>query len=205
MVERRRVVELMERFRLQTLSMERSWLPGILFQVMTTPPSMEVVPIQGAPAGLLYSLSSPDFLPVYYPPLSAVAIGSGQGASTQIDHQADWVFAGPVGDSGVEGAALRDAVRTFVLDEGTPGVGGLYPTVKVGSAGLEFLTYASEIPAGGTRIELAAPPPGVFEQRNHNTGKVIRLRLPWEVQARSPGARTTFNDLDEAEKVFRGN
>jgi len=203
-IERSRVVALMERFRLQELSMQRNWLSGAFFQLLMTPPTATHILVPGWPAGVLCAMSPPGFLPIHYPPLSAIAIGSGDGALEQIDHYADWIFAGDVGNSGVEGLALREAVRRFAATSEVESIGGLYPTIKVAATGCEMLTFRTEIPAGGTRIELACDANGRFEQRNLSTGKTMPLQFPWEVGPLAPIADRRFDDLDEAERRFRG-
>jgi hypothetical protein len=204
-VERARVVAIMERFRLQQLSMQRNWLPGIFVRLLMTPPDATLISVAGQPTGVLCTMTPPAFLPTYFPPLSAIAIGSGKGAIEQIDHYADWVFAGDVGNSGVEGQALREAVRRFAETSDADGIGGLYPTIKVAATGCELLTFKTEIPLGGARIELSCDANGRFEQHNHSTGKSIPLKFPWEVGQMLPVGDQRFDDLDEAERRFRGH
>ena len=62
-VERAKVVALMERFRQGTISMQRNWLPGVLVNVPRTPAEVQHVKILDAPFGLLHVMRSPEFRP----------------------------------------------------------------------------------------------------------------------------------------------
>ena len=82
--------------------------------------------------------------------------------------------------------------------------GGLYPALKVSGRGVEYLTMATEIPVGGTKIELA------FEnarwiQRNVTTGKEIPLLYPWELTLGEIIKEKKFDDFKKAFEGLKGN
>ncbi len=58
-IERQKVVEIMERFRFGKLSAQRNWLPGILVDILKTPADVEKVLLKGVPLGgyLLYAIT----------------------------------------------------------------------------------------------------------------------------------------------------
>jgi hypothetical protein len=200
-IERAKAVALMERFRLGQVAYTRNWLPNVLLEVLMTPAEATHIALAQQPAGVLCVLSSPDFQPRYYSPLSAIAIGSGAAALAQIDHEADWVFAGDVGNIHVETDALVQAVRHYTVENRVPGVGGLFCCMKVSNDGCRMTTFSMEMP-DGTRIELSQNVRGRLEQRNRAKQKAIELRLPWEVGGRAPAADERFDDLDEFERTI---
>jgi hypothetical protein len=175
-------------------------MPCILPTVLMTPLAATHIVLPEHPAGVLCVLSSPNFVPTFYPPLSAVAIGSGAGALTQIDEEADWVFAGDVGNTALEAEALIQAVRHYTASRKVRGVGGLFCCLKVSSDGCRFHTFRAEMPVGGTRIELALNAKGRVEQRNLTTRKTIELRFPWEISRCVPAGDDRFDDLDDIER-----
>jgi hypothetical protein len=140
------------------------------------------------------------FVPRYFAPLSAVAVGSGHAAIGQIEHEVDWLFAGDVGNIHVETDALVQAVRHYTLEDEVHGVGGLFCSMKVSQEGCRMMTFGTEMPVGGTRIELALNNRGRLEQRNLTTGKAIELQYPWETLGRAPAVDERFDDLDEIER-----
>ena len=201
-IERKRVVELMERFRLGKLSIERSWLPGVLVSILKTPPETTVVALEGSPRTAMITLKSPDYLPKWFKALEFTAIGSGHLTSLQIERMADWVFAGDVGNLTLEAEALRGAVEYYLDESGEPTVGGLLPSYHVGKDGIHALSYSATIPAGGARYELQYRDDR-WIQINHDRDRRIALQPPWEVDYRSFSADDRFDDLRDALRDFR--
>jgi len=203
-IERSKVVALMERFRLGQLSHQRSWLPGILVKILSTPADKKFIRLVDVPLGLLCVLRSPDFLPEYLRSLDFHAIGSGESAMAQIDKEADWIFAGDVGNPFVETMALRESVSNFVAENNIATVGGLYPSVRLDSAGVHLIGESAEIPFGGEKIELSVSNSGRWVQRHVNSGTEIPLLFPWEIDFASYRESQTFDYLKEAQERFRG-
>jgi hypothetical protein len=202
-IEREKVVQIMERFRLGELSHQRTWLPNILVQILSTPTNTRFVALMDAPAGLLYIMRSPKFIPEHLRPLEYAAIGSGNQAHTEIKRTADWIFAGDVGNPFVESEALRNTVSQFIEQNQIETVGGLYPCIKIDRSGVQMLGIRTEIPIGGTIIEITADPSGRWVQRNLSSGREIPLLFPWELNFRTHYQDHKFDDLLEAQRSFR--
>jgi hypothetical protein len=205
-IERSKVVEIMERFRLGKLSAQRNWMPNILVQIMKTPGnSSKHVILSDIPSNLLYYMQSPDFIPQHLNPLEYAAIGSGENTVIEIDKNVDWIFAGDVGNSFFEGSALRQTVSSFVGRNSITSVGGMYPAIKINRQGAEFLGYSSTIPVGGTKFELGINSDGRWFQKNHTTGKEIKLLFPWEIEPEKLKNDERFDDLQEALNRMRSS
>ena len=197
-IERAKVVKIMDRFLHGNLSMQRSWLPGILVDILQTHGNNPFVVINNVPANLLFYMKSPNFTPHYLKPLEYTAIGSGKETVIDIDKYADWVFAGEVGNSFMEAMAIREVVQSFIDKHSILSVGGLYPTIKISNIGVEHLGYASEAPVGGARISLSVDNSGRWSQNNLSTNKEIKLLFPWEINAKEYDQDKRFDDLKEA-------
>jgi hypothetical protein len=193
-IEREKVRAIMERFRLGQLSAQRNWLPGILVNILSTPPTTEYIALDDVPFGLLYFMKCPTFNPIHLKPLEFGAIGSGKDVELHIDRNLDWIFAGNVGNHFMEAMALRETVVSFIQEHNIESVGGLYPCLKIGSQGLMYLGYMSQIPTGGTKIELSVDDNRRWIQKNLTTGKEIKLLYPWEIIAREYSQDRKFND-----------
>ncbi len=202
-IERSKVVEIMERFRLGKLSAQRNWMPNILVQIMKTPGNSKHVILSDIPGNLLYYMQSPDFIPQHLNPLEYAAIGSGEETVIEMDRNVDWIFAGDVGNSFFEGSALRQTVSSFIERNPITSVGGMYPVIKINRQGAEFLGYSSTIPVGGPKFELGINSDGRWFQKNHATGKEIKLLLPWEIESKKLQNDERFDDLRDALNRFR--
>ena len=159
--------------------------------------------IPGTSRGLLYVMRSPLFEIEPYRPLQFCAIGSGESAYEEIAKYHDGIVAFHPGNSFIESSFLRDTVQRFLDEKGIESVGGLYPTLKVSGKGTELLGQSATIPVGGPKIELAIKD-NRWIQRNHETGKEIRLLYPWEVKGEPITEDYKFDDLKEAYRKFRG-
>lgn len=197
-IERAKVRAIMERFRLGKLSAQRNWLPSILVDILKTPPDVTHVLLQDAPLGLLYFLGSPSFDPICLEALEFGVIGSGEGATLHIERDLDWIFAGDVGNPFMEAMALRETVDSFIREQNVESVGGLYPCIRLGADGLNVLGYSTEIPLGGTRIELSVNEKRRWVQKNLSTGKEIGLLYPWEITASQYIKDQKFDDYVKA-------
>ena len=200
-IDRSKVVEIMERFRLGRLSAKRNWMPSILVNIMKA--ETPCVILSDVPGNLLYYMQSPDFIPQHLAPLEFAAIGSGQDTIIEIDRNADWIFAGDVGNSFMEASALRQTVSSFVEKNSILSVGGMYPVIKIHSKGLELLGHSSQIPVGGPSFELKIDSDGRWLQRNSVTGKEIKLLFPWEIDPQKLKKDERFDDLKDALNKFR--
>ena len=176
-----------------------NWVPGLAVDILNAP--TPAVAIGGTHRGVLFSLQSPRFTPVYCPPLNFMAIGSGQAAIQEVSRIRNSIILDHHGETNLEAMWLEDAVSSFVREKRIAGVGGLYPLIKVSSRGVEMLgrgvTYFRR---GGdceveARIELAVEN-GQWVQRNATTGREIPLVPPWRIK-RADLAIGTFEDLDQ--------
>ena len=200
-IERAKVVEIMERFRLGKLSAQRNWMPNILVDILKA--ETPYVILSDIPANLLYYMHSPDFVPQHLAPLEFAAIGSGQNTIIEIDRNADWIFAGDVGNSFIEASALRQTVSSFIENNYILSVGGMYPVLKIHNKGLELLGQSAQIPVGGPTFELNIDSDRRWLQRNGATGKEIQLLLPWEIDLQKYQKDERFDDFKDALYRFR--
>jgi hypothetical protein len=74
--------------------------------------------------------------------------------------------------------------------------------LKVTGRGVEHLGESTEIPIGGTRIELAFES-GCWIQRNVTDNKEIPILMPWEFLKAKEFENKTFNDLSEVHRRFK--
>jgi hypothetical protein len=203
-IQRDKAAELMRRFSSDQLSYKRNWMPSILVNVLCTPPESKFVVLRDVPFGLLYVLRAPQFEPYFIAPLESMAVGSGEGAVTQINTHSDFIFAGEVGNSFMESLAFREAVLEFMREHKIPTVGGLYPVIKISSKGTEFIGQAEEIPVGGERIELRVAQGQTWTQLHHNSGTEIRLQPPWKLNIGNEVIERKFDFLVEARDKMEG-
>lgn len=200
-VERQKVVDIMTTIATGKASIQRHFIPDIVGRIMLTPPSSARLTIQGMVEGILCKLSSPDFRPVFFSPLEYCAIGSGASTTHEIARTADWLFAGQPSNDLVESMALRDAVSHFVAAESIPGVGGMYPCVKIDRRGVGCLSVDQTLPKGRfTLIYNASKDRWI--QTNHATGKSIELLYPWEIDANTIINDRRFDDWWDANVDF---
>jgi len=197
-IERVKVVEIMERFRLGKLSAQRNWLPGILIKILKMPVDKKYIVLSDVPANLLYYMQSPKFVPSFLAPLEYAAIGSGDKVIMDIDRNADWIFAGEVGNSFQESMALRETVSSFIEKNSIISVGGLYPAIKIYKDHIDYLCYSMQIPAGGSTFELSINKDRRWIQKNKLTGKEIKLLFPWEIDPNEYHHDERFDDLKDA-------
>jgi len=182
---------------------QRSWIPGIIVEILKSPSQYRKIEIPDSCLGFLYVMRSPSFEIEPYRSLQFAAIGSGESAIEEIARYRDAIFALVPGNSFVEGNQFRDAIRQFVEERGIKTVGGLYPALKITGKGIEALGLSTEIPVGGTKIELMMED-NRWIQRNLTTGKQIELLLPWEIEGEKIEDEQVFDDLGEAFRKFRG-
>ena len=190
----------MQRFMDGSLSAQRNWLPGILVKILRVPVETELINISDYPRVVLYALERPDFAPVHCDTLDYIAIGSGEDVQSQIDLEADAIFALEPGNLFVEAMALRQCVSEYMVRAGIESVGGLFPCVKAERDGVVDSGFRTQIPAGGTQIELALDGRGNWIQRNLTTGRTLELQRPWEVDPRKHLRSDRFDDLIEAKR-----
>jgi hypothetical protein len=175
-VERAKVVELMNAIAFGKGSIQRSFVPDVVMQVVMTPPTQEHVVIGNSPAGVLCTMRYPLFEPQFFKPLEFVAIGSGRHSTVEIKKYADWLLAGMPGNDMVERTSLTDAVSQFIAENDIQDVGGMYPCVKIDHDDMR----------------------GRWTQENHTTGKKIELLTPWEIMRNPTAADRKFDDMREA-------
>lgn len=200
-IEREKVVKIMNRLMKGESPVQRNWLPGVLVNILKTPANVKYVRLVDQPRCLLYILQPPKFIPQHLMPLDFAAIGSGQEVTIEIDRYHDIIFAGEVGNPFMESLHLTECMRSFIRKQNIETVGGLYPCLKINKDGTKFLGGSSEIPVGGSKINLECDRMGRWIQRNLTTGKTIQLLFPWEAYKQDG----RFDDLDNALESMRGN
>lgn len=201
-VERQAVEELVKYIGFEHSPIKRNFMPGILIEIMRVPSNSKDVAIPGTSTGRLYVLSSPSFHIRAYRPLQFAAIGSGESAIEEITRYQDSILALEPGNSFVESSQFRQVIQHFIEEKRIQSVGGLYPVLKVTARGVEHITMGTEIPVGGTRVELAFEE-GRWIQKNISTGKQIPILTPWEFVRNGIAKNQTFNDLSDAYKQFK--
>lgn len=202
-VERKVVEELVKYIGFGHSPIKRNFIPGIMIEILKLPSNVQWVTIPGTCMGMLYVLASPNFQMRFYSPLQFAAIGSGESAIEEITKYQDAILALDIGNSFVESSQFRQTIQHFIDERKIKSVGGLYPVLKVTGRGVEHITMGTEIPVGGTRIELA------FEnnrwiQKNLSTGKQVPILMPWEFVKNGIIKAQTFNDLSDAYRHFKG-
>lgn len=202
-VERKAVEELVKYICFGDSPIQRNFMPNMLFEIIKLPSKFQRVILPGTCMGVLYVLESPSFQMRAYRPLQFAAIGSGESAIEEITKYQDAILALDPGNSFVESSQFRQVIQRFIDERKIKSVGGLYPVLKVTGRGVEHLTMGTEIPVGGTRIELAFEN-GRWIQKNLSTGKQIPILMPWELIKKGNTKAQTFNDLSEAYKQFKG-
>lgn len=200
-IEREKVVKIMNRIMKGESPVQRNWLTDVIVNILKTPANVKYVRLIDQPTCLLYVLQPPDFIPQHLMPLDFAAIGSGQEVVIEIDRYHDIIFAGEVGNPFMESLHLTECMRSFIRKQNIETVGGLYPCLKINKDGTKFLGSSSEIPVGGTKVNLEYDRMGRWIQRNLTTGKTIQLLFPWEVY-KEDGC---FDDLDDALESMRGD
>jgi hypothetical protein len=197
MVERAKVVELMRDIASGKGGIQRSFIPDIVVQVMTTPPEQEYVVIGNSPAGVLCMMRYPLFEPQFLKPLEFAAIGSGQRSTVEIKKCADWLLAGMPGNDMVERCSLTDAVSQFIAENEIKDVGGMYPCVKIDRRGVGCLGIHQTFPLYEVSLTYDSAR-ARWVQENHTTGKKLELLMPWEVMRNPSAAAQKFDDMREA-------
>jgi hypothetical protein len=178
-------------------SIQRSFVPDIVMQVMMTDPSHTLVAIPGTVAGVLYTLSSPSFQPKHLKPLEYAAIGSGQHATIEITRTADWLLAGMPGNDFTESQALTSTLSQFIAEKKIKDVGGMFPCLKVDQRGAGHLGAHHRYPLYEVSLTFD-PQRHRWVQQNQTTGKKLELLYPWEILKRPVGDDLTFNDMRDA-------
>jgi hypothetical protein len=177
-VERKAVGEMLTRIASGETTIRRNFVPNIFLRILSTPPEVQFIALEGMSYSALYVMHAPDFDPVMYKPLEFAAIGSGGGARTLIAQYHDWILAGVPGNPTAEIPSFRDAMRHFAQQNGIEGVGGMCPVLRLAGRDLRAFGESYEIPAGGERIELVMEGERWIQQ-NLTTGRRVALDLPW--------------------------
>jgi hypothetical protein len=193
-VERAKVVELMNAIAFGKGSIQRSFVPDVVMQVVMTPPTQEHVVIGNSPAGVL---CTPLFEPQFFKPVEFVAIGSGRHSTVEMKKYADWLLAGMPGNDMVERTSLTDAVSQFIAENDIQDVGGMYPCVKIDRRGVGCLGIRQKFPLYDVSVAYDDMR-GRWTQENHTTGKKIELLTPWEIMRNPTAADRKFDDMREA-------
>lgn len=202
-VERKAVADLVKYIGFGHSPIQRNWIPGFLVEFLKIPEKFKWIEIPNTCRNILYTLASPNFEIRSYAPLQYTAIGSGESCLEQIERYHDAVFALSPGNSFVESSQFRQIIQNFIDEKGIRSIGGLYPVLKITERGIEHIGMGTEIPVGGTRIELSFKS-GRWIQRNVTEGKELPIVMPWELMKIKGLKPETFNDLSNAMKRFRG-
>jgi hypothetical protein len=199
-IERAKVAELLNTIGFGRSPIKRTFVPDIVMRILMRPATETYVAVR-APAGLLYTMTAPGFIPRHYAPLEYCAIGSGHGSVREIAKTADWLLAGQPGNDLVESMALRDAVSEFVAAEGIDSCGGMFPCLKIDHRGGALLGCSIGIPPN--RISLRFDDgKRRWMQQNEGTGKQVSLLLPWEIDPRTLRQDLRFDDWQDAVRAF---
>jgi hypothetical protein len=160
---------------------ERNFVPDIVMRIMMRPATETYVAVR-APAGLLYTMTAPGFVPRHYAPLEYCSVGSGHGSVHEIAKTADWLLAGQPGNDLVESMALTDAVSEFVAAEGIDSCGGMFACLKIDHRGGAFLGRSMGIPPNCISLRFDDGKRRLVQQ-NEGTSKEAQLLLLWEINA----------------------
>ncbi|MDP3735755.1 MAG: hypothetical protein Q8R02_00100 [Hyphomonadaceae bacterium] len=198
-VERARIVEIMNKIARGQGVMQRSWIPSVLVTSLMTPASVSHVTIPGTVTPILAYAQSPGFFLHRVPPLSAVAIGTGGGAVVEMEKASDWLFA--AGDDHMTRMGLEWIVSDFAIDNGIETVGGMFPAIKLDKRGLTPLGSQVDLPTVSVSVDFDWATKR-WVQRNLTTGRELRLLRPEELVKSLPRASQRFDDYTEAWKKF---
>lgn len=199
-IERAKVAEILTTIGFGRSPIKRNFVPDIVMRILMKPATEAHVAVR-APAGLLYTMTAPGFVPRHYAPLEYCAIGSGHGSVYEIAKTADWLLAGQPGNDMVESMALREAVSEFVAAEGIDNCGGMFPCLKIDHRGGAFLGHSMGIPPDCVSLRFDDGKRR-FVQQNEATGKEVPLLLPWEIDARALRRDLRFDDWQDAVRAF---
>lgn len=180
-----------------TLSVQRSFFPGILAKCLQAPPGTGAIEDRDSPLNLVYSMHSPDFVAVPVRTLESVVIGSGSSAREALDKARDWLFAWEVGNPAMESMVFRRLVMDHVRDRKMQDVGGLFPCLSITAKGMQAWSHTAEIPEGGEKIVLDFKD-GRWFQVNHTKKKTVPILPPWEVDVAAIEGSQKFDDLRDA-------
>lgn len=161
----------------------------LFLRIMQTPSNK--VHLLNQPQGLLYTMQSPDFHVRSYEPMSAVAIGSGDGLKEKMLEVSDQILFGTIPNADVNwlGRSMYHFLRTANVES----VGGSFPIVKITSAGIIPMSRTNVLINKGVAYKLTYDHDR-WVQRNETTGEEIRLSLPWEINLKIRTERK-FDDL----------
>lgn len=208
-VKREAVFELIRTIGFGESQVTRNWIPSLLFNLANTSKSGdEWIEIPGTCRNILYTLNSPSFEQRHVLTLQFAAMGSGESCVEEIRRYHDTIFAFQPGNAGLEDMWLRESIRHFIQERKIQSVGGLYPVIKVtGREEPQHIGLSTEIPVGGTKIELMFNPRSYqWKQRNLTSGKEMPIIMPWDFlrNIRQQIRNRTFDDFDLAYSDFRG-
>lgn len=200
-VKREKIVEIVQNMVKGTGKMIHNSIPDLFIQILRTSPAVEQVVLQGTTAGLLYTLKAPDFRLNRVDPLEFAAIGSGEKSLHEIRRSADWILGSGPGNELMESLGLQGAINDFVETSGLDDIGGMYTCVKVDRRGIVCIGTNSGFP--GQRISMKYDNKSrKWRQHNEQTGKIIPLLLPWEINIRQLTINQTFNDHKDGMRLF---
>ncbi|WP_316197754.1 hypothetical protein [Bradyrhizobium sp. SZCCHNS2002] len=200
LIERAKVAELFKTIGYGQSPIQRNFVPDVVMRILMQPATETFVAVS-APAGLLYTMTAPDFVPRHYAPLEYCAIGSGHGSIKEIAKTADWLLAGQPGNDMVESMALTEAVSEFVAAEGIDSCGGMFPCLKIDHRGGAFLCGSRGIPPNRISLLFDATSRRLVQQ-NEGTGKEVPLQRPWEIDASALRKDLRFDDWHDAVRAF---
>lgn len=161
------------------------------------------IPLADTCAGFVYTMRSPDFVPVLCPSLESVAIGSGSGVVESIQRTEALILIDNPGHFELHAHWFRLAISGFVERQNISSVGGLYPVIRVrgndfqeiGQSTQQYKRGSSEI-EGDVRLLVEN---GRWVQKNRTNGKEIPLELPWNLLKRA-NKSDLFDFLDRRRK-----
>jgi len=208
-VKRLEIFELIRMIGFGNSPIKRNWIPALLFNLLEKSGEKdEWIDVPNTCRNVLYTLCSPDFQKQEVPILKFAAIGTGKSCIEEIQRYYDVIFSWQPGNQGQETMWLRKTIQQFIEDKNINSVGGLYPVIKLtGKKDPQHIGLSTEIPIGGTKIELIFDPDSYqWKQKNITKGKEIPIIMPWDfLESIKPLIKVnTFNDLNDAYRDFRG-
>ena len=208
-VKRKEIFELIKTIGFGNSPIKRNWIPSLLFNLLEKSGEKdEWIEVPNTCRNILYTLYSPTFRKHNIPILKFTAIGTGKSCIEEIQRYYDVIFSWQPGNHGQEAMWLRSTIQQFIEEKNINDVGGLYPVIKLtGKRDPQHIGLSTEVPIGGTKIELIFNPDSYqWKQKNITTGKEIPITMPWDYlkSIKQQIKNNTFNDLNDAYRDFRG-
>jgi hypothetical protein len=161
--------------------------------------------LSGSSESRLCVMKSPNFDPVFYPPLTFVAIGSGEESAKGVEHWKPSIPLSDFGQSNFEALMFAEAVSSFIEHRGIDSVGGLYLVFKVVGNSIRVMCPSTTTMKRGTseidaQVRIVGDGTHLI-QENLVTGKRMQLLRPWEICANPETRSLLFDDVDRRHRA----